>query len=420
VAGGNKQRQQAKEGPAPVTAVSELDLPVIDLASEEYEADPYEVFAAARRQSWLARVGKGYGVLTHADAKALFRHPDFRVSFSYIDRSLSEYLYQRSRSGLMNMHGEEHARLRSTASRALRSRFLDSLRSPMHHIANELLDKALAAGGGDFVEQVVGPYPALVMAPILGVPFSDIPDIDRWASDSVAIFDSTRLAEQAPKIERAARELDAYVGELIAERRRNLGNDVVSELVRAQEGEAKLTEAELAMLVSSLVPAALDTTRGQLGFTVQCLVSDPGQWAKLVEAPDLAEKAVEEGLRFAPAISGIPHQAVRDTSYNGVEFPAGTLVAIYPRSANRDPAAVRDPGTFDIGREQVTQYTFGFGPHACLGAPVARIEMAEALRAMAKRIRTWELAGEVTHQPMSSNGNRLSMPVRFTSLVGQA
>jgi cytochrome P450 len=318
----------------------------------------------------------------------------------------------------MNMHAEEHARLRSIASRALRSRFLESLRGPMQQIMEELLDKALAQRECDFVHEVVDPYPALVMAPILGVPFSDIPDIDRWASDSVAIFDSTRLQEQAPRIEAAARELDGYVRDLIDERRRHLGADVVSELVRAQEDAGKISEAELAMLVASLIPAALDTTRGQLGLTVQSLVSSPDQWAKLVHAPELAEKAVEEGLRYAPAISGIPHQAVTGTSHNGLDFPAGTLVAVYPRSANRDPAAFSDPDTFDIQREQVTQYTFGFGPHACLGAPVARIEMAEALRSMAGRIQSWELAGEVTHQPMSSNGNRLSMPVRFTALGG--
>jgi len=400
-----------------VVAVEDLELPVIDLASQEYEADPYGTFADARRRSWLARIGKGYGVLTHADAKAIFRHPDFQVSFSYIDRSLNEYLFERSRSGLMNMSGEQHARLRSTASRALRSRFLDSLRAPMQEIADDLLVTALAAGSCDFVKEVIDPYPALVMAPVLGVPFSDIPDIDRWASDSVAIFDSTRLAEQAPKIERAARELDGYVAELVRQRRSHLSGDVISELIRAQDGEAQLTDEELNMLVASLVPAALDTTRGQLGFTVECLLAHPDQWAKLVEEPGLAEKAVEEGLRYAPSISGIPHQCIRDTSYNGVEFSVGTLLAIYPRSANRDAAALPDPDVFNITREQVTQYTFGFGPHACLGTPVARIEMAEALREMAKHIRTWELTGAVTHQPMSSNGNRLSMPVCFTSVV---
>jgi cytochrome P450 len=396
-----------------VAKVDEIPLPVVDLASPEYEAGPYATFAAARRESWLARVGNGYGVLSHKDAKAIFRHPDFRVSFAYVDRRHSEYLYQRSRSGLMNMGGEDHARLRSIASRALRSRFLDSLRAPMREIMEDLLDGALSGDSCDLVSDVVGPYPARVMAPILGVPMADIDAIDRWANDSVAIFDSTRLEAQAERIEKSARELDEYVVELIALRRREPGDDVVSELLRVQRETASLSDKEVAMLVSSLVPAALDTTRGQLGLTLECLVRHPDQWARLVAAPDLAERAVEEGLRFAPAISGVPHEVVRDTTYRDVLFPAGTLVAIYPRSTNRDPDAFPDPDRFDIGRDPGLHYTFGFGPHACLGAPIARIEMAEALRTLARRVVTWELAGEVTHQPMSSNGNRLSLPVRF-------
>ena len=393
--------------------VDDLELPVIDLASPEYEADPYAVFAVAREQSWLARIGKGYGVLTHADAKAIFRHPDFRVSFGYVDRCHSEYLYQRSRSGLMHMSGEDHTRLRSIASRALRSRFLDSLRSPLQEIMCKLMDKALSGNTCDLVKQVIDPYPALVMAPVLGIPQDDIPEIDRWASDSVAIFDSTRLEVQAARIEKSNRELDAYVAALISKRRLEPGSDVVSELVRAQEDTGALTDNEFAMLVSSLIPAALDTTRGQLGLTLECLVRHPDQWAKLVADPGLAEHAMEEGMRFAPAISGIPHEAVRDTFHNDVAFPVGTFLAIYPRSANRDPAAFCDPDRFDIERAPSLHYTFGFGPHACLGAPIARIEIAEALRALALRVSAWELAGEVLHQPMSSNGNRLSLPVHF-------
>ena len=170
------------------------------------------------------------------------------------------------------------------------------------------------------------------------------------------------------------------------------------------------------MLVMSLIPAALDTTRGQLGFTLESLVRSPGQWAALVADPSLAPRAVEEGLRYAPAISGIMHQAVRDTSHNGFEFPAGSMVGVYPRSVNRDPAAFDDPDTFDITRKSGgSHYTFGFGAHACLGAQLARIEMAEALGVLARRISSWELVGEVTHMPMSSNGNRTSLPVTFTT-----
>ncbi|HTU06072.1 MAG TPA: cytochrome P450, partial [Trebonia sp.] len=96
-------------------------------------------------------------------------------------------------------------------------------------------------------------------------------------------------------------------------------------------------------------------------------------------------------------------------------FPAGTLVGIYPRAVNRDPAVFTDPDTFDIDRDSTAHFTFGFGPHACLGAQLARIEMAEVLAALARRVESWQLAGEVTHTPMSSNGNRLSLPVTFTA-----
>jgi cytochrome P450 len=398
-----------------------MDLPVIDLVSAEYEADPYGAFRAARQHSWLARVGAGYAVLTNADAKVIMRHPDFRVSFAYVDPSVSEYLHERSKNGLMGVSPERHRRLRGVAVRALRPRIMDSLREPMRAIISSLLDTVLPdqgvpRGSCDIVKDLTDPYPAQVMMPILGVPSEDVPQIDKWATDSVAIFDVARLHSQAAQIEASGREFEAYTRSLIAHRRADLGPDLISELIRVQEEEGeRLSESELIMLVMSLIPAALDTTRGQLGFTLESLVRAPAQWAALAADPSLAPRAVEEGLRYAPAISGIMHQVIRDTSHNGFDFPAGSLVGVYPRSVNRDPAAFPDPDTFDISREPGSHYTFGFGPHACLGAQLARIEMAEVLGVLAHRIATWDLAGAVTHMPMSSNGNRTSLPVTFSA-----
>jgi cytochrome P450 len=396
-----------------------MDFPIIDLLSAEYEADPYGAFRAARQRGWLARAGAGYAVLTNDDAKAIMRHPDFRVSFAYVDPDLSEYLHERSKSGLMAAGPERHRRLRGVAVRALRPRIMDSLRQPMREIVSSLLDGVADQGRCDIVKDLTDPYPAQVMMPILGVPSQDVSRIDKWSTDSVAIFDVARLHAQAAQIEASGREFEAYTRELIAARRGDLGPDLISELIRVEEeGDEKISESELVMLVMSLIPAALDTTRGQLGFTLESLVRSPGQWAALVADPSLAPRAVEEGLRYAPAISGIMHQAIRDTSHNGVEFPAGSLVGVYPRSVNRDPAAFDDPDAFDITRKSGgSHYTFGFGAHACLGAQLARIEMAEALGVLAQRISSWELAGEVTHMPMSSNGNRTSLPVTFTTAV---
>lgn len=397
--------------------VSELDLPEIDLVSPEYEADAAGTFRAVREQSWLARIGNHYAVLTHADARAIMRSPDFRVSFAYVEPEVSRYLHDRQGSGLMASDGPRHVRLRGVAVRAMRPHIVDALREPMREVIDGLLDAALTGDTVDLVKDVTDPYPARVMMPILGVPEEDVDRIDRWASDSVLIFDVARLTAQAPRIEASAREFVAYVHELVAARRGDLGTDIISELIRVQEsGEPELSQDELVMLVTSLIPAALDTTRGQLGFTMESLVRHPDQWAKLVADPGLAPRAAEEGLRYAPAISGIAHEAVRDTEHRGIEFPAGTRVSIYPRSANRDKDEYEDPDRFDIEREPSLHYTFGFGPHACLGARLARLEMSEALAAMAARVDSWELDGEVTHLPMSSNGNRLSLPLRFRAL----
>lgn len=391
-----------------------MDLPEVDLLSPDYEADPYGAFRAARQQSWLARAGGGFAVLTNADARVIMRHPDFRVSFAYVDPEVSRYLHEKSKSGLMAADPDRHRRLRAVAVRALRPRIMDSLRAPMRSIIGTLVDAVRARGNCDIVKDLTDPFPAQVMMPILGVPSEDVPLIDRWASDSVAIFDIARLRSHAAQIEASGREFEAYVRQLVADRRRVLGPDLISELIRVQEQGDNLSEDELLMLVVSLIPAALDTTRGQLGLTMEALVRFPAQWAALVSDPSLAPRAAEEGLRYAPAISGIMHEAVRDTSHRGFAFPAGSIVGVYPRSVNRDPEAFEDPDTFDISRDPGQHYTFGFGPHACLGAQLARIEMAEALRVLAQRISTWELAGEVTHLPMSSNGNRTALPVTFT------
>lgn len=399
-----------------------MDLPVIDLLSAQYEADPYGAFRAARQHGWLARAGAGYAVLTNADAKAIMRHPDFRVSFAYVDPDISEYLHRRSESGLMAAGPERHRRLRGVAVRALRPRIMDSLRAPMRAIITSLLDQVADQGHCDIVKDLTDPYPALVMMPILGVPPEDVPSIDKWATDSVAIFDVARLRSQAAQIEASGREFEEYTRALIDSRRSDLGQDLISELIRTRDEDGeKLSESELLMLVMSLIPAALDTTRGQLGFTLESLVRSPAQWAALVADPSLAPRAVEEGLRYAPAISGIMHQAVRDTSHNGFSFPAGSMVGVYPRAVNRDPEAYDDPDAFDISREpgSASHYTFGFGAHACLGAQLARIEMAEVLGVLARRVESWQLAGEVTHLPMSSNGNRTALPVTFTTIAGQ-
>ncbi len=389
-----------------------LELPSIDLTSPEFDADPAQVFAGARSRSWLARTSEGFAVLGHAQARAVFRHPALHFAFAHVDAASSPYLHEKLERHIQALHGAEHGRLRRVALAALRDRVVERLREPMRAIVSELVDGVVDRGECDIVRDVTDPYPVRVVGPILGVPEADTGRIDAWASELLLIFDSARFETLVGRVETAWREIDGYLAELLDERRHSPGDDVYSELVRA-EAAGDIDGAEIVTLAIAMTQAALDTTRGQLGFTMECLVRHPEQWARLVADAGLAERAVEEGLRYAPAVGSIPHRAVEDAEIDGVVFPRGSVVAVHPRAVNRDPEAFAAADRFDIGREPSLHFTFGFGAHACLGSQLARIEMAEALRVLAARIASWELAGEVLHQPMSSNGNRLSLPVRL-------
>ncbi len=395
-----------------------LDLPSIDLTSPEFDADPAQVFAAARRRSWLARTSEGFAVLGHRQAREVFRHPALRFAFAHVDEKSSPYLHEKTTRHIQALHGAEHARLRRVALSALRDRVVERLREPMRAIVSSLVDAVVDRGSCDIVGDLTDPYPTRVVGPILGVPDSDCPRIDAWASELLLIFDSARFETLAPRVETAWRAIDAYLGALLEERRRLPGDDIYSELVRAEAAGA-IDGDEIVTLAIAMTQAALDTTRGQLGFTMESFVRHPEEWARFVADPGLAERAVEEGLRYAPAVGSIPHRAVEDAEIDGVVFPGGSVVAVHPRAVNRDPEAFVAADRFDIGREPAQHFTFGFGAHACLGSQLARIEMAEALRVLAQRVACWELAGEVRHQPMSSNGNRLSLPVRFRALRGR-
>jgi cytochrome P450 len=395
----------------------ELDLAFVDLTSKEFEADPAGVFDRARRGGWLARTADGYAVLGHAQARAVLRHPQIRFTFSHVTREASAFLYDRTRADIQALHGPDHTRLRGVAVRALRARVVDNLRDGMRRVVEELLDGALSGGVCDLVPAFVDRYPVRVMGPILGVPEEDCPRIDAWVSDVLRIFDAPRFPQQAARVEAGWRALEEYLGALLAERERAPGDDLYSELVRAVVQSGRLERSELVMLARAMTGAALDTTRGQLGLTLECLVRRPDQWQLIVRDRDLAPRAVEEGLRFAPAISGIPHVAADDVEIDGVLFSAGTVLIVHPRATNRDPSAFEDPDRFDVEREPAQHYTFGFGPHACVGATLARAELEEALRALAARVGRLELAGDVRRQPYSSNGNLLSLPVRFQALA---
>jgi cytochrome P450 len=199
-------------------------------------------------------------------------------------------------------------------------------------------------------------------------------------------------------------------------RRDALTDDLLSDTMRAEVDGDRLTHDELLMLAATLLMAGTDTTRNQLAAAVEVFCEHPDQWALLAEHPELAPNAVEEAMRYSPVIFTTMRTAVEDVELGGFTFPAGILVIANTAAANRDPAVYQDLDRFDItAKDAPAMLTFGGGMHYCLGAHLARIELAEALTTMARRMPNIRVGGPVPWKSITGISGPASLPVEFTT-----
>jgi cytochrome P450 len=319
---------------------------------------------------------------------------------------------------LLTQEGEPHARLRRLVSQAFTPRAVDALRPTMRATAHELIDGFAAHGACEFMAAFADPYPSRIIAALLGIPRTRYPQFHGWATDLGLLF-SYAVAEHRPRIEAALLGLAACVDDLLAERRTAPGPDLISALIAAEEAGDQLSDTELRHLVTGLVFAGQDTTRNQLGCALVTFLAHPAQWGRLAAAPALAVQAVEEVMRVRPAVPVISRVATEAFEFEGVRIAAGTLLSLFVASANTDPRVFGTDG-FDITRERPAQLTFGGGLHHCLGAPLARAEMAEALPILAARLPAPALAGVVSWRPALGISGPLAVPIRFRTPTEQA
>jgi hypothetical protein len=318
------------------------------------------------------------------------------------------------RMSLLNLEEEPHGRLRRLVSQAFTPRAVDALRPVMRAVTHELIDDFAARGACEFMAAFADPYPSRIIGALLGIPRERYAEFHGWATDLGLLF-SYAVAEHRARIEAALLGLSACVDDLLAARRAASGPDLISALIAAEEAGDQLSDTELRVLVTGLVFAGQDTTRNQLGCAMATFLAHPEQWARLAEAPTLAARAVEEVMRVRPAVPAISRVATEDFDFNGLRIPAGTFLSLFVASANTDPR-VFGPEGFDISQERPAQLTFGGGIHHCLGAPLARVEMAEALPILAARLQTPTLAGTVPWRPALGICGPLVLPIRFRLL----
>jgi cytochrome P450 len=384
------------------TLASELDLPQITLADGNYD-QRHALRLSLGDDQWLVRNLFGYAVLHYEDATAVLRDKRWHSATSKIPELMgitNPAFLERQQVSILSAEGDVHQRLRRLVAPAFSPRAADRLRPFMREVINGLVDNVAAAGRADFTTDICEPYPIPIICELLGAPKQDWQLFSRWASDILEIF-SIDVVDKLDVIMKAQEELGEYTRGLIAVRRNSPAEDLLTDLIAAEEAGDKLSNDELVMMVNAVIVGGTDTTRNQLGCAVALFADHPEQWVLLAEQPDLAPRAVEEAMRYFGAVRGTARFASCDIEYRDVVFPAGTFISIGLAEANRDAAVFTRPEAFDITSVPSTQpqLTFGSGIHYCLGAALARAELQEALPLLAQRMPKLTVDGTITWKP---------------------
>lgn len=400
--------------------VFEAGLPSFSYSLTATPQDVLEDVRLAQSRSPIAIGPLGPEILSYELARDILRDNRFRLppGITLAAQGItSGPLFDKLANSLLGLNGPPHIRLRKLVSKAFTPRATSRLQDTIHEVVNGLIDRVMDAGQCDVVTDIARPYPTPIMCALLGAPREDWQLFADWTEDVFKALNfqpDVNFDESA--IMRAWGELDAYVDDMVAERRDNLTDDLLSELIRAESDGDRLNLDELRMLVSGFLMAGTDTTRNQLAASVQVLCEHPDQWAKLRDRPELAMQAVEETMRHSPAACIVPRAAVEDVEFAGYLFPAGTFVLANTLAANRDPAIYDDADRFDIARNDVPAIvTFGGGAHYCLGANLARRELAEALTVLTRRLPAPHRAGPAPWKSLLGMTGPTTLPIGFAS-----
>ena len=365
----------------------------------EFVAHPYDVYAYLREQEPVTyfEPTNQWLIARHADVDALLR--DRRLGRTYLHVATHEEFgrepepdwhapfWRVVRAGMLDVEPPVHTRLRRLVSKAFTPRMVESLRPRIREIATDLATRFAEKGGGDLIAEVAEPLPVTVIADMLGVPESDRHLLRPWSNDMCLMYELNPPLEYQRRAVRAAEEFAEYLRGLAAARRENPGDDLISQLAQVADEGDRLTEDELIGTCVLLLNAGHEATVNATGNGWWALFRNPDQLDRLRAAVRdgdhrFVATAVEELLRWDTPAQMFERWVLEDIEVHGVRIPRGSEVALLFGSANRDPAVFADPDRLDLGRDPNPHISFGLGIHYCLGAPLARIELAESFAAI--------------------------------------
>jgi cytochrome P450 len=307
-----------------------------------------------------------------------------------------------------------HTRLRKLVSKAFTPRAIERLRARAQQVADELIDAVAPRGEMDVIADLALPVPSTVICEMMGVPLADRDRFTEWTAQATHLL--AFMLAPPEVLERglaAGAALREYFEALIERRRQSLSDDILSDLIRAEEAGDRLSNAELISQSIGLLIAGFETTIGLIGNGVLALLHHPEQLARLQADPGLICGAVEECLRYDGPIALTPRYVHADAEFGGKVIPKDAQVWAILAAANRDPARFADPDGFDVRRTDNAHLAFGGGTHFCLGAHLARMEAQVAIGTLARRLRHLELASDELEWGRSLFRVLGRLPIRF-------
>jgi cholest-4-en-3-one 26-monooxygenase len=354
--------------------------------------------------------GPGFWVLSkHADVRAISRDPATYSSnpVSPLEELETPATGDPGAQVLIMMDPPEHTKYRRLVNRGFTPRTTKMLEPHVRELAVRILDQAISKGSCDFVTDVAADLPLEVIAELLGVPREDRQKLFHWTNQALGSADAGEVDPEyfvaEDEIQRSQIEMFAYVQDLCAQRRKQPGDDLMSQLLDVEMDGDKLTDFELNAFFMFLSAAGNETTRNAATYGLMGFLEFPEQWDKLVQDPDgLVASATEEILRWASPVMHLRRNVTVDTELRDQVLKAGDKVSIWYISANRDEEVFDDPFRFDIERQPNEHLAFGGGgPHFCLGASLARMELRVLFEELARRVPVLRSLGHPA--PLRSN-----------------
>jgi cytochrome P450 len=389
-----------------------------------YRRDPHSQWRALREEApvYRSRVFGTWVLTRYEDVLTVLRDKNFTTDRSNTaamkftarltrrDPELSAIIHR----NLLTLDGPEHLRLRGLVSKAFTPRRVEALRPRLQTVIDALFDRAAKKREIDLVADISHPFPAVAIAELMGVPTKDQDFFLSCSSRLVQLLDPLQGTGGAEPMREASRELFAYFRQLLAERRVEPRDDLLSAMLAAEEDGRRLDEQDLLALSSLVLVAGHETTGNLIANAALALLRNPRERKRLEERPELMETAVDEFLRFESPIMLTDRAVIADCEIGGQEIRAGQMVACVLGAANRDPERFADPDRLDVTRSDNQHLAFSQGSHFCLGSQLAKLECELAIGTLLRRFPDWtgELEPPAWRRSLVIRGP-VSLPVRL-------